>query len=119
MITVDLFKIRFPEFSCLPDEQIQMFVDDSADILNEAQWGTKYDLGLYYYTAHLVETGQRTAAGNKGPIAPVSGKAVDGVSISYAVNQPGEAGDAWLSSTAYGQRYIALRKNLGISAFAI
>ena len=78
------FKVRFPEYVSVDDSRIQVFIDDAVVILNTAYWGEKYDLGLYYLAAHYLALASSTEAGSFGPTAPVSSKAVDGTSISFA-----------------------------------
>ena len=119
MIDPASFKIRFPEFVSVDDARIQLFIDDAIVILNESYWGEKYDLGLYYLVAHYLILGDTTEAGSSSSIGPVSSKSVDGVSISYAQFTPTNEADALLFSTVYGQRYLALRKTLGVPASGI
>lgn len=120
-VTPGLFKIRFPEFDCSTSAQIQMFIDDAELILNEAYWGDKYDLGVYYLTAHFVTKSNASTAGGKvGTTGAISGRAVDGVSVSYGAGPtPTGQNDAYYSTTVYGQRYIALRETLGVPACVI
>lgn len=113
------FKLRFPEFDSVDDVRVQLFIDDSIVILNEPYWGEKYNLGLNYLTAHYLALGSKTEAGSTASSSIVSGKAVDGVSISYATPPIDDGTDAYYSSTQYGQRYLALRKTLGVPAHVI
>jgi len=119
MITAASFKIRFPEFTSVSDARIELFIDDSVLILNETNWGEKYDLGLYYLTAHYLTLGEKSSAGNSGSNSQIASKAVDGTSVSY--NNPTLTGsdDSYFSSTSYGQRYLELRKSLGAPAYVI
>lgn len=119
MITPALFKTRFVEFDCINSPKIQMFIDDSTLILNEAYWGVKYDLGLYYLTAHLLTLSEKSSAGNAGGLGQVASRSVDGASISYNNAPLNNQSDAFYAATVYGQRYLALRKNLGIPAYVI
>lgn len=123
MITASEFKIRFPEFVSESNERIDLFIEDAEIILNEAYWGDKYNIGLHYYTAHLLVIANKASeSGNTGSVAPIAGRSVDGVSISYSSGNIGNKineGDVWLNSTQYGQRYINLRKNLGVAACVI
>lgn len=114
-MTVDSasFKIRFPEFDAVADARVQLFLDDAVVILNEEYWGVKYDLGVSYYAAHNLAIGIETEAGSAGSLSPVASRAVDGVSISFTNATPTDQTDAFLSSTAYGQKYLSLRKTLG------
>lgn len=113
------FKTRFPEYAAESDARIQMFIDDSVVILNETYWGEKYNLGLYYLTAHYLSLAQKTEAGSITSTAPIAGRAVDGASVSYTNSSIDDQSDAYYSSTSYGQRYLALRKNLGVPAYVI
>lgn len=119
MIDPASFKIRFPEFASEDDARIQMLIDDSVIVLNPVYWGIKYDMGLYYYTAHLLSDAKKTEAGSITSKGPIASRSVDGASVSYTNATPENQTDAWLGSTAYGQRYLALRKTLGVPAFAI
>lgn len=113
------FKTRFPEFACQSDARIQVFIDDSIVILNETFWADKYDLGLSYLTAHFLVIGEKSEAGSITSNGPISSKSVDGVSITYAVPTAADMSEAYYSYTTYGQRYLALRKTLGIAAYVV
>lgn len=119
MIDPASFKVRFPEFASVDDARIQLFIDDAVIVLNESYWGEKYNLGLYYLTAHYLVLSEATEAGSSSSVGPVSGRAVDGTSISYAQMTPANEANALLASTIYGQRYLALRKTLGVPASVI
>ena len=122
-VTPTTFKVRFPEFASETDARIQLFLDDAVLILNEAYWDVKYDLGVNYYTAHKLALANKTEAsggsGSSGGGGRVSGKAVDGVSISYAVFTPDDGTEAYFAQTAYGREYWALMKSLPIPAFSV
>jgi len=119
MIDPASFKIRFPEFDSEADVRIQMFIDDAAIVLNGVYWGDKYDLGLHYYAAHLLTAANSSEAGSTTSKGPVTSRAVDGASVSYANVASENQADDFLASTIYGQRYLALRKTLGVPAYVI
>jgi hypothetical protein len=119
MITPALFKIKFPEFMGESSARIQLFLDESLLILNEAFWGNKYDLGLYYLTAHFLSIAKQSNAGNTKSSGQVSSKSVDGASVSYNVAPLANQSESYFSSTIYGQRYISLRNKLGLVAYVI
>lgn len=114
-----LFKVRFPEWVSVADATIQMWIDDAVTILNESHWGTKYDLGLYYLSAHFLALGETSAVGDGASVNGVSSRGVDGTSIGYNVLAPENQSDAYYASTTYGQRYLHLKKSLGVTAFVI
>lgn len=118
-ITPASFKLRFPEFSSEDDSRIQLFIDDSVIILNETFWSVKYDLGLYYLTAHYLTLANLSEAGNKTAPGQVSSRSVDGTSVSYNRVTLSNENDAYYASTIYGQRYLALRKSLGLIACVV
>lgn len=115
------FKTRFSEFVSVADARIQVFIDDSEIIINETYWGTKYDLGISYLTAHFLILAQKSEAGSTTPLSgAVTGRSVDGTSVNYASPPtPDNQNEAYYSQTVYGQRYLALRKTLGIPAFSV
>ncbi len=121
-ITTALFKIRFPEFVSQDNARVQLFIDDAVIMLNETAWGDKYDLGLYYLSAHYLKKALRSEAisGNAPtPSGAIVSRSVDGASVSYADNKAESAFEAQYSSTIYGQRYLAMLKTLGIPAFTV
>ena len=113
------FKLRFEEFACLEDDKIQIFLDDAALELNSVCWGDKYDLGLCYLAAHYLALSAKSSQGSVGPVGPIASRSVDGVSVTYARATSNSLADDYFSSTAYGQRYVALRKTLGIMAAVV
>lgn len=118
-ITAAEFKIRFPEFAAESDAKVNLFIADSEVIINEVYWDTKYNLGLYYLTAHYFVLANKTEAGSVASIGAVASRAVDGVSISFSTAIPGNESDAYYASTSYGQRYLTLRRTLGVPVCVI
>lgn len=118
-ITTAEFKIRFPEFISEADPRIELFIADSIIVINEVYWDIKYNLGLYYLTAHYLILANKAANGSATASGAVASKSVDGVSTSYSSATPDDESDAYYASTAYGQRYLTLRKTLGVPACVI
>ena len=119
MIDPASFKTRFPEFASESDPRIQLFIDDSVIILNTVFWGTKYDLGLSYLTAHYLTLANKSEAGSNVAKGAVASRTVDGASVSYNRIAPTNESDSYYAYTTYGQRYLALRKTLGVAACVI
>lgn len=116
-VTPATFKTRFPEFDSVADARIQLFIDDSVVILNESFWGAKYDLGIYYLTAHYLTLAEKSeSGGTSGTSGAISSRSVDGTSVTYASITPDDSSEGYYLSTTYGQRYIALRKKLSTGA---
>jgi len=112
-------KARFPEFDTIDDARIQIFIDDAVIILNIVYWGAKYDLGLAYLTAHYLALAGKSEAGSITSVGAIASRAVDGASVGYINATPDNTSDAYYMSTSYGQRYLALRKTLGIPAIVL
>ena len=119
MIDPASFKVRFPEFAAESDPRIQLFIDDSVIILNSVYWGEKYDLGLYYLSAHYLVLANKSEAGSIASKGAISGRTVDGVSTTYNRVAPVNESDSYYAYTTYGQKYLALRKTLGVPASVI
>lgn len=112
------FKVRFVEFADTPDARVQIFLDDAALDMNEAFWGSKYDLGQVYLAAHLLIINQKTSVGKSGSSSPITGRTVDGSSVTYS-DPISAGGDPFMNSTSYGQNYSTLKKHLGSGACVI
>jgi len=115
MITPEWFKNRFNEFDLVSDIKIQIFIDEATTILNKLFWGKKYDLGLGYLSAHFLTLSNQTNTGNVEAAGAVTSKAVDGVSVTLGIPVGENQSEAFYSSTVYGQRYLTLRKTLGVA----
>ena len=107
MVTPATFKARFPEFNSVDDARIQIFIDDSVSVTNSKC--PNYDLMVSYLTAHLITLADKTDAGDSSTTKPVASESVGDVSVGYG-GTAGKPGDSYYS-TAYGQRYLDLRKN--------
>ena len=119
MIDPASFKTRFPEFAAESDPRIQLFIDDSVIILNSTYWGEKYNLGLYYLTAHYLVLANKSEAGSITSKGALASRTVDGTSVNYNRVTPTDESDSYYAYTTYGQKYLALRKTLGVPASVI
>jgi len=115
MVTLAGFKERFPEFSTVSDERIQIFLDDSSLMIG-TNWGKLQDLGTYYLTAHNLEIAEQSAGGDSGAMNPVSNESVGSVSTGYATNTSDKESNQYYMSTTYGQRYLELRSRIAVGA---
>lgn len=115
----DTFKARFPEFDSIDDLRIEIFIEDSLLVLNEATWGTIYSLAVCYLTAHYLALGQASLSGDSGTTGPVASQAVDGTSISFNSFSPTSEFSSFYNSTQYGQRFYTLIKSLGVMAATV
>lgn len=104
------FKSRFPEFSDVDDNRIQLFLNDVALNMAEPQkWLVYYDVAQLYYAAHYLVVANNTEMGDSGTLAPVKHQEVDDVVIKNAVGDIKPTLDD-LYSTSYGKRYVSYRR---------
>ncbi|RKZ95806.1 MAG: hypothetical protein DRQ46_07910, partial [Gammaproteobacteria bacterium] len=83
------FKVRFPEYADVDDSFIQIFLNDAALVMDEQVWGKYFDNGQAYLAAHyLAMANKGSAGGGAGVSGSVTGRTVDGVSVSYGSAQP-------------------------------
>lgn len=112
MVTpADIKALPSGEFTHLSDEIIQATINRSKLQLHEPTWGELYDLGLLYLTAHdlvnLIE-------GGRGVSGPVTHHKAGPFSKGYStIAMDGGS----YATTSYGQKYIQLRRQLGIMGF--
>lgn len=118
MITPVDVRTRYPEFSDeveYPDLRIAMFIEDSIDDIGTdiGNWINeyRYNRALTALSAHYLVLGTDSEYGDTSARYPIIQKTAGGVSLSYS----GLAGASRtdyikrLSSTTYGQEFLALR----------
>lgn len=121
-VTPTSFRAQFPEFGdviAYPDPQVQIWLDQMAQLCDVGRWGDLLDLGISLGTAHqlsLSKSRQNVAAFGGAPGAasgPVQSKGVDKVNISYDTGAVNEEGAGHWNLTSYGQQYIRLARQIG------
>lgn len=118
MATLTDFRNRFTEFSLIPDEKIQLFLDDSI-LTVSTKWGTLRDLGILYLTAHYLSVAAITDKGSTSSPKNVVSQSVEGVSVSYGSSEATESKYSYYDSTSYGRRYLSLMRQVGIGGAAL
>lgn len=117
-ITSDEFRNRFPEFDDIPDERVQLALDDTTPYVQETLFGDFFEQA-YCHLAAVFLTGMITASGRDGTgvgctasALPVTSQQAGSVILQSAeprvVNN--SCFDTWLSLTVYGQRFLAARE---------
>jgi hypothetical protein len=110
MASVADFQERFPEFCGVDDDRVQMFLDDTALLMNSPdKWVGFYEVAHMYHTAHFIVVSESTESGDSGILAPVKHQEVDDVVIKNAIGDV-DVGFDDLYSTSYGKRYISYRR---------
>lgn len=118
--TVAQIKARYPELASIPDATVQLAIDDAVPWFDVDRWGSFYAQGFAAFVAHMLTVDKTAATGGAGGTSgPVSSKTVGDASISYATPTDISQGDAYYMRTAYGQRYLMLRKMVGTGAIAV
>ncbi|MCL2829845.1 MAG: DUF4054 domain-containing protein [Betaproteobacteria bacterium] len=112
------FRVRFPEFDGAGDPQVAQAIEDALPWLDAARWGAFYEQGWAALAAHFL-VGDSAAKGKSGPLLAANLKKVGEVQIGLATPNYRTPDDAWLASTTYGQRFIALRRMAGLGAIAV
>lgn len=116
--TVSQIKARYPELDSTADEVVQLVIDDAVPWFDEVRWGTFYLQGFAAFVAHMIAMDKRAAAGGQAAAGPVQSKSVGDVSTAYASVQ-WKASDAMFATTPYGQKYLQLRRLVGLGALAV
>jgi hypothetical protein len=115
--TVDDFRTKFPEFSELSDEAIQILLDDAGRAVDQTWTEGDYSNAILFLAAHYheldlmattssdataegVPAGQTITSEHIGPISVSYGKAGAGASSGS-----GGVNTSTLDNTVYGQRY--------------
>ena len=111
MVTPADIKTRFPEFVDVDDNRIQLFIDDATATATVNTKCPNSDLMIAYLTAHLLTLGTQTEAGDTTPIQTIASESVGDVSRSFGGTTSASSNDNFYTGTAYGMRYLDLRKN--------
>ena len=116
MATVADFRTRFPEFSDVtdyPDATIQLNIDDAV-LEVSTNFGTYQDVATLFLAAHFLAVSGDATSGAYGSVGGIASDSVDGVSTSYSTAAVKNQNDQFLSSTIYGQRFLAYRQKIAI-----
>ncbi len=111
-LTPAALKTELPEFTSVADATVQKWLDRAARMLNPDAWGSLYDDGHLFLTAHLMAlmgVASGVTASSGGVIAS---KTVGPVTVTYASPSGTTPADADLERTKYGQQYKAMRRTL-------
>ena len=119
MITPTDVKARFPALDSVDDARLQLLIDDTRPFFNLQSWGSLYPRGACLLVAHFWTMQQKADKGETAPVHAVTARKAGDVQLSYAAPSPSETQDAWLASTAYGQQYLTLRKQVGFGVFVV
>lgn len=120
-MTPSEFKAFFPQFTLETTERVQSFLDLAVPYFNVPRWGDFYSEGLANFVAHSIvianfEATQSTSQTNANDVTekhvgPV-GMSRDSALLNLQAKVP-------FMRTTYGQRYMYLRRKIGLGGFAV
>src|SRR5690554_6444816 len=119
------FRAVFPEYASVADPTVQVYLEDAADTLDLASWGSCYGKAVLYYAAHHLALAQARAASASvqegAVVVPQTRKLQSGtqagISFSFEQSMAQGMSDQWLSQSPYGQAFAALRRQCLAPAF--
>lgn len=109
--TVVSIKTRFPEFADVEDAVVEFAIEEAA-LEVKGNWTIGYNLAIVYLTAHYIASAVAASASSVGGGGDIASESFGRISISYA--QGSTASHSDLTTSSYGERFIALRdRNFG------
>lgn len=104
------------EFSAITDDIIQCIIDDDAVPRVGEIWGDCRDQATSLMAAHILA---RRLKGSSAPAGPVVGQSSGGLSRTYAGPSGAAISDLMLTTTTYGQDYLALSSKIPTTFFTL
>lgn len=116
--TAASIKAAFPEFAAVADPVVNMAISEAGLAVDQTWPESAFNLAYSLYAAHLLRSqGQGTSAQAQAISGAPAGlkmrKSGDTVEEFFGSATSGSgavSGDAWLSTTDFGQRFLGLRK---------
>jgi len=105
----DVKSLPSGEFAAVADAVVEGFIAEAQRDISSTAWGTRYDDGVLYLSAHLLAV---IMGGGVGVSGPVVSETAGPVSRSYA-GPIGLAAES-LATTVYGRRYLQILHTLGL-----
>lgn len=108
-----VFRVIAPEFSNLTDEEVTAMLELFAPMVSKNTFGTKYNLALAYFVAHIIALNgvYATAQGSStdGSVAGIKREKEGDLEREYAIP---DASDymSLLYKTYYGRMYLQIMK---------
>ena len=128
MINPDDLRTKYPEFADnteFTDSRIEMFICDAIDDIGTlaSHWQSeyRYNRALTALSAHYLVLATDSAYGDTSAKYPIIQKTAGGVSLSYSGLAGASKSDyiKRLSSTTYGQEFLALRARTFVNSFIV
>jgi len=121
-MTPSEFKTQFPEFATETDARVQIFIDRAMPHFDVERWDDLYQDGVAYYVAHeMTLSNVQTAQG--GSVQALTNdnttKRVGDVQVTKDAGLLAKQSDNPFYRTLYGQKYLYLRRQVGIGALSV
>lgn len=85
-------------------------------LADASRWGAAYAQGIASLAAHFVWSTPGLGADSAAARGAVVSERAGDLQIGYAALPSDSASDAWLATSVYGQRYLTLRRMIGLGA---
>lgn len=101
--TPDDIRDLAPELATETDARLSRFIAHASAYVNASAWGAKADFARALFAAHLLTISKRGGVGGD-----VTSESVGDLSRGYG----SASSSTFLSSTSYGQQFMALRRSI-------
>ena len=114
---IRIFRIIAPEFNTLTDTEVESVIELFAPMVSKKTFGTKYNLALAYFIAHILALqgvyATNTGASTDGSVAGVKREKEGDLEREYAIP---DASDymSLLYKTYYGRFFLQMMKMCAI-----
>lgn len=129
MAIIDDFRLKYTVFNSISDPTVENALCEADAETGGKGWGSYENIctnfkqrGMFLYAAHYLASYYPTGDESNmsgGASSAVQSKSVGDESVTFAVPVLNNQGDAWLSSTAFGQQFMRLRRRAGMGARAV
>lgn len=115
-LNIAIFNALAPEFASYDPSALSIVADIAATLVNQSVWGSKYDAGVAYMTAHMLKMAKVEEAASSGA-GPVTMEKVGDRQVQYGSNSSATGSEAELKQTRYGAMFLQMRRTLQVSPF--
>ena len=115
-ITRDYFLTLFDEFKTVPSLKLDAYIDVASLRVSPTVWASHTAYGTALLVAHMIASGGGVGGHGGAAGGPLTSEAVGDLSRGFGtIGLPG-SGDQELLATRYGQEFVALRREIVVSA---
>lgn len=129
-LTVDIFLLRFPEFSSVNPSLIEIAIADALPYVSPDAYGTLFSQAWAYLAAAFLTSSVQTSGedgdgdGGSASAAIVTKQQAGKVSFQTSdpasnTNSDPNSFDTWLAQTVYGRRFLAARDTVAVGAIVL